>query len=139
VPEIEIKNITEHSGKYLTVIYAQANRSMFSTDDHDLKVKDVKFSKTFGPLSSESVVTASTKLSRDGFGGSFNFIIAVIHDQNEFYWTNADGSEVKYPSTFNVNSTNTLQTKVTAFARNQIPSLSSRGAKISRVTLFLPK
>lgn len=142
IPEVEIQKLSSHTGKYITVLYAVGNQPMFSTDDHDIRIRTVRLSRTSGPITSDSRTIDSVKLPRLGFGGSFNYVMVVIHEQPQFYWRNADGSVPTYPEDIQTKNDDSfyLTVDVKAFNRKQIPSLSGRNSSnvSTKVVLIMP-
>jgi hypothetical protein len=142
IPEVEIQRLSQYQGKYLTVLYAVGNQPMLSTNDHDIRIRSIRLSQTLGPIQDNLVTIDATTLSRSGFGGSFNYVIVVIHDQPSFIWKNADGSIPEYTNGLPASQEdrNFISIFIKAFNRKQIPDLNGRnsGNTQTKVRLVMP-
>ncbi len=91
VPQIEIPDIADFSGKYLTVYYAIGNRASIATSADQVNLREVKKKVTI-PINGSSITIPSIELEKNGIFMAYNLVVFVVHKDSQFLWKNASGS-----------------------------------------------
>ena len=92
VKQINITNLSEHNGKYVTAFYVSARASGFSFPSTRPRVKEVLKKSTPIRISNGKVSLPRTTIIESGFT-VFNYIKVVVHSSNKkILIKNIDGS-----------------------------------------------
>ena len=102
IPQLEVRNLNQYAGKYLTVYYGIGNRPMISFSNDEITLREVKFKRTL-PITANSVTLPQIPLNRSGLSIAYSMAVFVIHGSPNFTWRNTnnsipDGERVDSPS-----------------------------------------
>lgn len=100
VPALEVSNLGNYRGQYLTVIYAIGAKPLFSTNDTQVILSQVKESRS-SMIKDDQLNFASIQVEKEGFRPSYNMIVVVVSPEPQFTWVNADGTVPRGVSTSN--------------------------------------
>lgn len=91
VPKLEISNLGNYRGQHLTVLYAIGARPLFSTNDNQVILSEVKEARSF-VIRDDQIQLESLQVEKEGFRPSYNVIVIVVSPSPQFTWINADGT-----------------------------------------------
>ncbi len=132
IPSLQVNQLGNYRGQYLTVLYAVGSRPFISTDSTQITVSQVKEARTVY-ISDDVMSLPPVQVEKEGFRPSYNVIIFVISPQPNYSWINADGSIPQGMAVTN----NHMISLVNAINKSDVDSIiSSQGeAAIFRVNL----
>ncbi|MEK2688188.1 hypothetical protein [Bdellovibrio sp. GT3] len=123
VPSIEVTQLGNYKGQYLTVLYAVGSRPFISTDPSQLNISQVKESRTVY-ITGDKVTLPQVQVEKEGFRPSYNIVVFVVSPQQNYSWVNADGTSPQGMS----KTANRLQNKVSAINKSDVDSfIASKG------------
>ncbi|WP_413575051.1 hypothetical protein ACLVWU_12390 [Bdellovibrio sp. HCB290] len=125
VPSIEVTQLGNYKGQYLTVLYAVGSRPFISTDASQLNISQVKESRTVY-ITGDTVTLPQVQVEKEGFRPSYNIVVFVVSPQQNYSWVNADGTSPQgMPKT-----ANQLRNKINAINKSDVDSfITSKGDK----------
>ncbi|WP_413584686.1 hypothetical protein [Bdellovibrio sp. HCB274] len=125
VPSIEVTQLGNYKGQYLTVLYAVGSRPFISTDASQLNISQVKESRTVY-ITGDTVTLPQVQVEKEGFRPSYNIVVFVVSPQQNYSWVNADGTSPQgMPKT-----ANQLRNKINAINKSDVDSfIASKGDK----------
>lgn len=91
LPPLQVHQLGNMNGQYLTAIYAVSTRPLISTDSSQLNVIKVKEMRTVY-INGDSVELPAAKIEKEAFRPAYNTVIFVVSPQQNYSWINADGS-----------------------------------------------
>ncbi|MNK19497.1 hypothetical protein D3C87_377190 [compost metagenome] len=91
IPALQINQLGNYRGQYLTVLYAVGSRPFIATDASQINLSQVKDSRTVY-ISGDSMPLASVQVEKEGFRPSYNIVVFVVSPQANYSWVNADGT-----------------------------------------------
>ena len=91
VPSIEVSNLGNYRGQHISLIYAIGAKPLFSTNDTQVILSQVKETRT-QVIKKDQILFSSLQVEKEGFRPSYNMILIVISPNPNFTWINADGS-----------------------------------------------
>jgi hypothetical protein len=118
-PEITLSDLGRLRGKKLTLLYVVGAKGLITTEDLQIQVSDVKSALGASSIENVTQVFSPVAIKREGFRPTFNYLLIIVHNQDEFFWKNADGG---VPTDPRVADVRTLQAKSFEFA--EIVSIS---------------
>lgn len=98
-PEITVRGLAKYSGQFISLFYVSGKPASFGTAGQDLEVNKVLTGPVIQKIGSDSQSFPAASVPRNGFA-TFNFVIAVVHDQSEHFLTNLrlnNGAVVRVP------------------------------------------
>lgn len=98
-PEITLNGLSKYAGQFVSVFYVSGKPASLGTAGQDLEVNKILAGPFTQKIGSNSLSYTSVSVPRDGFA-TFNFVIAVVHDQPEHFLTNLrlnNGSVTRVP------------------------------------------
>lgn len=103
VPSIEIRNLSQFKGKYISVYYALGKRSALGlgSQEERLEISKLKSGKVADyEIKEDSLLLPERFIKRepDGFNLAYNLVVFVIHNSPQFSWLNIDSNlKLSYP------------------------------------------
>ena len=104
VPSIEVRNLAQFKGKYISVYYAIGRKSFlgFGAQEERLEITKLKAAKIADYMISEdTLLLPERQINReaDGFNLAYNLVVFVIHTNPAFSWVNIDANlKLSYPA-----------------------------------------
>lgn len=91
VPAMDIQQLGNFRGQYLTVLYAVGSRPFISTSASQINISQIKDAKTVY-ISADSIRLPAVQVEKEGFRPSYNMVLFVVSPRANYSWVNADGS-----------------------------------------------
>lgn len=91
IPAIQVHQLGNMRGQYLTALYVVGSRPFISTDSSQINISQVKESRTIY-ISADSMQLPAVQVEKEGFRPSYNMVVFVVSPQANFSWVNADGT-----------------------------------------------
>lgn len=86
---LQFTHLAPYVGKKLTLLFVQGQRPIVGTEDSQITVLEVKAVIPSIEVKSDQISIRPVNIPRAGIGRA-NFLIAVIHSQPNYFWSNAD-------------------------------------------------
>ncbi len=118
-PEITLSELGPLRGKKLSILYVVGVKGLITTEDLQIQVSEVKSALGASTVDNVTQVFSPVAIKREGFRPTFNYLLIIVHNQDEFFWKNADGG---VPTDPRVGDVSTLKAKSFEFA--EIVSIS---------------
>jgi len=93
VPKIQIQNLANYRGQYLTAYYSVGTRPFLATDSSQVTLTEVKGIVT-QVIENDFVILPSIELQKEGFRPGYNLVVVVISPLPDYSFLNADGSAI---------------------------------------------
>ncbi len=91
IPALNVAQLGNFKGQYLTIFYAVGSRPFISTDTSQISISQVKESRTIY-LTADEMNTPAVQVEKEGFRPSYNIIVFVVSPQPNYSWVNSDGT-----------------------------------------------
>jgi len=89
IPALQINQLGNYRGQYLTVLYAVGSKPVISTSDSQINISQVKASRTIN-ITGDSTTLPSVQVNKEGFRPSYNIVVFVISPSADYSWMNDD-------------------------------------------------
>lgn len=120
VPKIQIQQIGNYRGQYLTAFYAVGTRPFLATDSSQVTLSEVKAIRT-EVIQDDFVTLPQIELQKQGFRPGYNLVVVVISPEPDYSFVNANGEPiVGMPQTKNQRSS-----LIRSYSKAEIESLAT--------------
>lgn len=118
VPKIQVQQLGNYKGQYLTAFYAVGTRPFLSTDSSQFTLTEVKAIKT-QVVNADFVTLPAVDLQKQGFRPGYNLVVIAISPAPDYSLVNADGSAIAGMP----NTSNHRASLLRSFSKAEIESL----------------
>lgn len=120
VPKIQVQQLGNFKGQYLTAFYGVGTRPFLSTDSSQFTLTEVKAIKS-QVINADFITLPALDLQKQGFRPGYNLVVIAVSSAPDFSFVNADGSAITgMPATSNHRAS-----MLRSFSKSEIESLAT--------------